>query len=1013
MGKSLLEQAKEKRDLVLWAELGGWLHDLGKLSAAFIRSKTDRAYVTSGEEGPPEESDEWRHGDVLKYDAQEIPDGLKEFLEKKLLFPEGWREASIADMIANHHKRRSKKWLVRLLQRADGEDSGEDEYNAVGLHQREPVQAATVFGREEPLAGGDLGALDEARRALYANLGSLLKQFEKDPAGMRAGVWNCIQRALRQGLGKTQRAANDVRLDQHVWGVASRLKAFLLRDLLDPPEGREWPRPTFRLLTVRWDGWGTVTPFDRLSDVVGRAVMLEGLRERLRHLIEAEYGLGNRVYEDDDGVHFLVADLEWGEDLVRRVRGMADEVTGGEVRPVVRLSGSTWRVTDLVNLIRADDHQQRDQQTSSTWRVTDLVNLMKAARRELPIVGRPAWVKEWEETSSGEVCPVCRKRPLEGGQNLCSFCEEWRKKGIEKRRGRAGTVWTGEIADGSGRVALVVARFDLRPWLDGTMLHTLFITSPQDIATVPADPEKARKAIPVPVQNWLELQQAIQRLPPRFLEPVDSREQIKGRQDTVRNWGKQRRDRPEGALARWLTHQFGRLRQILETARGMEGTAWPEDVSSNSPSMTSSPPGETARGMEGTAWPEDIVDRFLLALARKNPSASRLLRVWQTTGAFLEAQAQSLRESVEERKRAVFTLEGKPRPGLYTARVPVLGQVEVFVRPDGGKVQTVTGLTDAQVKRLQKVAPGQEVRLLAQGGRRAVERAYKVTGVEVEAYHPYQVITVSPNLLLAMVPAGVAMDVIERLQAGYAAEFGKVQGRLPFHVGLIFMDAHYPMFAALDSARRLVETFDRAGERWIEATVETVEEAGDGYDLHLSNDRFGGWTWHISSLRGDGETDWYHPYLLVAEGEGVEEREMSLVGPYGRWVHISQVQAGDRIRFRPNLFTYLFLDTVSRRLEAHAEPRYLLERADRLREVWEAICRVEGMSETRLEGAATLLARKRKEWKEDAETYRWLVDRVVARDLGGEALLREAVLDGAFFDAVEVYRHVLKRKIGE
>jgi hypothetical protein len=163
---------------------------------------------------------------------------------------------------------------------------------------------------------------------------------------------------------------------------------------------------------------------------------------------------------------------------------------------------------------------------------------------------------------------------------------------------------------------------------------------------------------------------------------------------------------------------------------------------------------------------------------------------------------------------------------------------------------------------------------------------------------------------------------------------------------------------------------------------------------------------------------------------------MSLIGPQGRWVHVSQLEPGDRLAFWPNLFDFLFLDTVSRRLDAYADPEtrrrshpllgadrsprpYLLERAARIREVWDAICHVSGMSETRLNAAASLLARKWEAWqlaKSDDptlwETYRWLAQEVVNRDLGGDGSvgLQGAILDGTFFDAVELHRHILKRE---
>lgn len=316
-----------------------------------------------------------------------------------------------------------------------------------------------------------------------------------------------------------------------------------------------------------------------------------------------------------------------------------------------------------------------------------------------------------------------------------------------------------------------------------------------------------------------------------------------------------------------------------------------------------------------------LEDAFLLALARKNPSASRLLRVWQTTEEFLQQQARQLEVLVKKRQRVVFTLDKTPPPGIYKANVPILGRIDVFVRPEDGKVQTINFLTPT-LRPLKERLQERKFHFLARERGRLLSDEEKeplsIHDIKLEPYLPFQVITASPNLFMAMVPADKALGVAERLQKTYAREFGKVQGRLPFHVGLAFMDDHYPMFAALDTARRLVETFDQLGEKPFEAVLQdNPEKNGDGYDLSLQSERFGAWTWPIPAKRGDLETDWYHPYVLVHEGKDLEKRGMSLLGPKGRWVHVSQLRKDDRIAFQPNLFDFLFLDTVSRRFDAH------------------------------------------------------------------------------------------------
>lgn len=1049
--RNLLEEARHWRDLVLLVELAGWLHDLGKLSNRFLEQHLvekdrrsgesdddDPAYNLPGEaaQSVDEQAEEardakWDHEKVFEYDGSVLSSTLKDLLERPLTGPTGWltgqdeqfgsSKVGLKDLVQSHHRAKKKLTsLESLLKNADGEDSGEDEYSAAAS-QSGAVQKATIFGREEALADGDLDTLNGIRQAVYSKLEELLTQ-EGAPASNRSAIWDLLQEAMSAGLGKSQRAANDIRLDQHTWGVASRLKAFLMRKLLQSHNEDK----KFNLLSVQWDSWAVVTPFARLSDVVGRQEMLRRLRDRLRDLIEDKYALGNRIYEDDDGIHFMIAAAPYEKimpPLSEAIRKEVNDATDGEVQAVIRLS------------------------EEPTQRVTDLVKQMTEARSEVPPVGTPLWTEKWKPYLEGEgnrqaphACVTCWQRPTENRDEPCDWCQRCRGEGIQKRMKSGGTVWMNEIADGHGRVALIIARFDLERWLDGTMLHSVFITSPQDIAE--KYPDESSQT------NWHHARAGTK----QFLESGAPETNIRALRDAVQSAKReiqkleQNPKIPQDKKAAALEKAEKRLAEARTAF-------WPGFWAILIDRMMKQYDGERGKYVQAVAEDQlkeqketaswDGADLLLLALARKNPSAARLLRVWQTTEEFLEAQVEVMTGDLSERKRLVFMLDNSAPKGIYTAEVPGVGRVEVFVR-EAHEAQTVTYLSDRQ---LADASEARTLRLLKRERGEPLRKpiSLSVNEIKRELYIPYQVITTSPNLMLTMVPADKALEATEHLRQAYVEEFGKVQGRLPFHVGLIFMDVHYPMFAALDTARRLAETFDAITEQQIEdgkfvgeigKVTHVIEEDG-AYALTLKNERFGTWTWEVPAQRGDGETDWYHPYFLVKEGVNLEARGMSLVGPYGRWVHVSELQAGDQIGFWPNLFDFMFLDTVSRRFDAHTatgsddrrphalmgerSPRpYLLERLPELRKLWQDICAVKPMSETKLAAAANLLARKWKVWEpgEDGiqETYRWLVRQVAERDFSSKDgfsidEFEEAVMDGSFFDVVELYRHILKQKI--
>ena len=66
--KSSLQIAGRYRDLILLAEIGAYLHDIGKLSSFFVLSKAKGKTVRDF------------HGQILFVDNDSIPSSVKEFL---------------------------------------------------------------------------------------------------------------------------------------------------------------------------------------------------------------------------------------------------------------------------------------------------------------------------------------------------------------------------------------------------------------------------------------------------------------------------------------------------------------------------------------------------------------------------------------------------------------------------------------------------------------------------------------------------------------------------------------------------------------------------------------------------------------------------------------------------------------------------------------------------------------------------------------------------------------------
>ena len=77
------------------------------------------------------------------------------------------------------------------------------------------------------------------------------------------------------------------------------------------------------------------------------------------------------------------------------------------------------------------------------------------------------------------ICDICKMRLANKDEdndlNLCKICA---KRQRENERIRINdiykeTIWTGELQDKNGRIALVTMKFELGEWLNGNMLNTM------------------------------------------------------------------------------------------------------------------------------------------------------------------------------------------------------------------------------------------------------------------------------------------------------------------------------------------------------------------------------------------------------------------------------------------------------------------------------------------------------------------------------------------------------------
>lgn len=339
---------KQHRDLILASEIGGFLHDLGKLLPDFALENFAGGDNNLREKAIEQAKINAAHGAILESgrlypSAVELAENalwpqlldrlLNDcFWKKKLNIPVDWchvepiQATGLGAPLRQHHAVKDCPNMSLLGDiysfGADIRDSALDKSSggclagiteqyenharisdALGLHSspykidtlaRNWQQAADIIYKALGEPGQEPDVL-KTRHLLYKELGQLYKT----------------------ALGETRRPTNDVTLYHHSFSAASHFKAAMAEGVLrqgfklwqDENGGFKFNQLgliRFRLLGIRWH-------WSELSRGVLRPVALASLSQtrhqaenKLRQLFEETYPVGNIIYSDDDGVLVLV-----------------------------------------------------------------------------------------------------------------------------------------------------------------------------------------------------------------------------------------------------------------------------------------------------------------------------------------------------------------------------------------------------------------------------------------------------------------------------------------------------------------------------------------------------------------------------------------------------------------------------------------------------------------------------------------------------------------------------------
>lgn len=362
--------------------------------------------------------------------------------------------------------------------------------------------------------------------------------------------------------------------------------------------------------------------------------------------------------------------------------------------------------------------------------------------------------------------------------------------------------------------------------------------------------------------------------------------------------------------------------------------------------------------------------------AVKNPSFSRIRRVWETNRRFWQAVKADFKHSMtDSRQRLLLYLDQTPNlapfhvyeldlgaitlsvawypiqddgSGGYLISTDNLGYVsrqlkaekEIFINPATAAifVEDYVQAEFVQTNRSLKLRSSDA--LVGERNQNLLkDRRIVKTDHQDVTYSTAIPILAEPRTFMALVPADKSLEVIEAIKTKYDREMGKVRNRLPLHIGVVYFDRRTPLRSALDAGRQILTYKSDNQKTWQVHSISQGKLPDDKKELANGTQQFEDTitleltpgnhtiTWHIPNRMGDGTTtDVWYPYVfLETNGDDSKvngrQRKIKSQRPGTTqpcWlVHAGDLKEGDRIYFTPSTFDFEYLDSTARRFEIH------------------------------------------------------------------------------------------------
>ncbi|RLE42407.1 CRISPR-associated protein Csx11, partial [Candidatus Woesearchaeota archaeon] len=460
----MLDKLAENRVPILLAEIGAYLHLIGRFSEKFIYAQAKDA--TDSEKDfnyekvctNPDFFENTGLDRLLKDQTWEILiNAFKNLSNAGELFSH--KIKSFSEFIEKHTWSNKLRGLCKILADAHGIISGIDKALAgrgeSGKQRKAYTFKATAFGYEKEI---ELAKNPELKKTLFQKIKEILDNIKsKQDISYEEYLKfvSIMKKYYPKTIGETRRPINEISLYDYAHTIASLVKSNLAKMIIDgwyEPRGKS----KWRILKVNVDVIGLLSKGLKIGDILGYKSEIEETYNEIKRIIEFEYPLGNEIYRDSTGIYFSCPNFN---DISKLKSEIIDKLK------------SLNKLDFSLQIEISDDKGSRSMVILASEREKSLTRI------SYPHIGNTENLeKEFEESRDAggkDICPVCRIRLKPERKDRCTKCEN-------RYQGRAKiwianpleTIWLDEVADKNDRVALIVGQFDLRKWLSGEFIDT-------------------------------------------------------------------------------------------------------------------------------------------------------------------------------------------------------------------------------------------------------------------------------------------------------------------------------------------------------------------------------------------------------------------------------------------------------------------------------------------------------------------------------------------------------------